>query len=51
MVDVVGENTKRRRLMIVAVFTATLMYTNSGKKIYLEPIWRFFGLKPATVKQ
>jgi hypothetical protein len=37
MVDVVGENTKRRRLMIVAVFTATLMYTNSGKKL------SFFG--------
>jgi len=32
-VDVVGENTKRRRLMVVALFIPKLANTNSGKKL------------------
>ena len=31
-VDVVGENAKRRRLMVVAIFIPKLANTNSGKK-------------------
>jgi hypothetical protein len=31
-VDVVGENTKRRRLMVVALFIPKLVNTKSGEK-------------------
>jgi hypothetical protein len=36
-VDVVGENTKRRRLMVVSIFIPKLANTNSGKK-YFNPL-------------
>jgi hypothetical protein len=32
-VDVVGENTKRRRLMVVKLFLGELVNTNSSEKI------------------
>ena len=33
-VDVVGENTKRRRLIVVAIFIAKLVKSNSGEKLF-----------------
>jgi len=45
-VDVVGENAKRRRLMVVAIFIPKLANTNSGKKDEGLHIAELYSLSP-----